>query len=160
VLTNRKELFTQAKEYYEKAVETSPANFESWLNLAHTYRHLYDLKSTPENFKAADECFARAAELDSQQITVWLRWSELYIADGKVKRDLNKIKASFEKFEKGDLCEGDHPLLLAKWADALLMVAGFEENYALLCEAEAKIIKALAGMPEDPNVWHIYGKCL
>lgn len=159
-LVGRNELLNEAAEQYKIAVNQNPNEAEGWINLACTHQSLYEIFDAEEHFFDADECFERATDIHAKHYHTWLKWGDLYAHAGKKLKDLDRLQASFDKFEKAHLCDPDNALVLARWSEAQMLTASYTDNLELLREAEVKISKSITLEPEIPVYWYISGMCL
>jgi tetratricopeptide (TPR) repeat protein len=159
-LIGRKELFSEAVNFYKRSVKLSPERYEGWLNLACTYDRLYDLYGSGEHFRLADESFEKAATLNLDSLHVWLRWGEHYANSGKTHQNMEHLRLSFEKFEKAHAIEPDNSYVLLRWGEAQMLWASQMDNFDQLQGAKNKIAKSLDTSPENPDAWYVYGNCL
>ncbi|MFT4552517.1 MAG: tetratricopeptide (TPR) repeat protein [Chlamydiales bacterium] len=159
-LISRVELFEKALGFYGKCVVRAPDLFEGWLNVACTAQKMYHFTLKNEYITKSHEAFVKASKIDSSNLSLWLKWGELFLTVGKIKRSRQWIKESLNKFQKADECEKEHPSVLNRWGEALLILGESSKDLKLLKEAEAKILNSLAVAPENPDTWYAYGTCL
>ncbi|MEI8364883.1 MAG: hypothetical protein WCF65_00540 [Parachlamydiaceae bacterium] len=159
-LMGREELFLEAADRYEKVTVLAPSNYEGWLNLGCTQQRLYDFTEFQDYFNKSNECFERAAELNHEDSTIWLRWAELFTRFGKNQHNAEQIQLSFDKFKRAADIEQHNPIVLLRWGEAEMLYAAYTENLEILRIAEGKIRTALIALPDDPEAWCIYGTCL
>lgn len=159
-LVGKEEMLLEAVDRYEKAVGYAGTNYEIWLNLACTYHRLYDFSGASDYFYRADTCFEQASEMCADDVSVWLHWAELYADAGKMMRNLDRLKESFEKFRKAEAVEPTHPYVLLRWCEAQIFAASFSEDLQMLREAEYKLATVLKALPHDSEAWYVYGLCL
>lgn len=159
-LFDRNELFFEAVDFYKIGVSQFPEQYEAWLNLACTYQRLHNIHKTENYFQEADSCFEKAASINSDDSSLWLRWGELFANAGKFDKDMERIFSSFNKFEQANLRDPNNPHVLAQWGEAQMLAASYSENFDLFREAEIKIAKAIEINPNVHAIWHLYGTCL
>ncbi len=160
LVSGRKDLFLEAVEHYKVFIDQAPDHYEGWYNLARTYQRLYDQTYSFDHFREANEGFARAAAINGDEASVWLFWAELLMHSGKTSRDVERLQASFGKFERAYHLEPDNPRLLLRWGEAQMLMGSATEHLEMLYEAKKKICLALEVMPDDPDAWYVYGVCL
>jgi tetratricopeptide (TPR) repeat protein len=159
-LIGRNELLIEAAEQYKLAVAKSPNESEAWINLACTYQNIYEITDVEEYFLEANECFEQAIEIDGNNYQTWLKWGALYAFAGKKLKDPDRIQFSLNKFEKANACEPNNALILARWSEAQMLIASYNDNLDLLREAELKISLSIKLEPDVPAFWYISGMCL
>ena len=159
-LINSKEMLFEAIECYKKAVLQEGDAFEGWFSLALCYGKVFELNGEEKYFQCAHECHAKAANLCSTDVHLWLKWGSLLVAYAKLKGDIEKLSSSFEKFVRANACETNNPLVLFRWGEAEMLYGAEEERMDLLKSAEEKIIKSLEISPENSDAWYGYGTCL
>lgn len=159
-LLGGKNFFEEAAVHFKKYTKLIPKRFEGWLNLATCYQRLYDFSIEPKYFHEADECYEHAIALSPNDANIWFGWAELYAMSGKVIRDIERVKASFEKFESAYTLEPHSPQVLLHWGEAQMLVAIYNENLEMLREAEQKIRMATEVWRDNPDAWYVYGACL
>lgn len=159
-LLGREELFLEAADQYEKVTVSASTNYEGWLNLGCTHQRLYDFTESYDYFQKANECLERAAELNREDATVWLRWAELFARLGKNQNNAEPLNLSFDKFKRAAELEEHNPYVLLRWGEAEMVCAALTENLELLRIAQEKIVRSLEALPEEPEAWYVYGACL
>jgi len=159
-LIYKPEFFIQALGYYQKSTEVSSRCFEGCLNGGCTAQRLFYLTADVDYLLQAHHFFGKGAEIRKNNVNLWFKWGELFLAVGKFKKSNRWIKESITKFEIANACEEDNPLVLNCWAEALILLAGTKEDLEMLHDAEAKVIHSLEVAPENPETWYVYGICL
>lgn len=160
ILVGQIPLLVEAFKYFSQAVQMEPDFFEGWYNRACALQKLLEYTIKDELLEYAQISFTRAAELKSDHAQLWLKWAQLDVMVGKLKRDEKKIEASLEKFVKADQLDPEHPLILAHWGETELFLGTSQEHLKQIQSAKAKILKSLELQPDNPDIWYLYGSCL
>ncbi len=160
VLLNRPELIVEGVEMYWRSVRIKSDFYDGWMNLSSALKVLYELHPLEAYYKLANEGFQKAAQLEPQSGSLWLKWGQLQAFRGKISRELDFVKQSCEKYEIANDCEPNHPIILSSWAESLLLTGEWTEDLRYLKLAEEKIIKSLEIDPKYPFIWSLYGNCL
>jgi tetratricopeptide (TPR) repeat protein len=150
----------KAIDRYRQATLAAPKLFEAWLSLGCALTLYYQTSGDEGDFLDAHQAFEKCVELESSEAMVWVRWGHLLACAGRITSDIDKIYASFEKFEAASLLEADMPRLLLHWGEALLFAGVHEERLDFLRESEAKINRAVRSLSTAEEAWAIYGRCL
>lgn len=160
VLLNRPELIIESVEMYWRSVRIKSDFYDGWMNLSSALKILYELHPLNAYYNLANEGFQQAAQIDSQNGSLWLKWGQLHAFKGKITRDLDVIKDSCDKYEIADDCEPNHAAVLSSWAESLLLIGEWLEDLQFLKDAKEKIIRSLELAPKHPLIWCLYGNCL
>lgn len=156
----QKEMLYDAAQLYQKATDIDKNYFPAWMNRACCYQELYQVSGAKPFFQIADEGFAKAAELSKEDISLWIKWGQLYIYSGRITFDINLLKAGIKKFEEGDQYEKNCAILLENWAEGLITLGSVSEDLDILKKGREKILEALELAPDSANAQYIYGKAL
>ena len=118
---NELELYNEAIDAHEKAIELNPDLYEAWVNLGITYRHIGDLEQAEEHYKIALSIEPDYAELHSSI-------GALYIFKAEPELGIESLERAVEL----------DPQLASAHANLALayaMVGRFEEAEASLHQA-------------------------
>lgn len=159
-LVNRPEALIEGCEYFTKAVEADPANGSALLSVAYCNQKLYEITGKFQYCLQGCESFEVAQKYNENDPEFWFRWGLLLFLSGRQVLDLDSIELSFEKFEKGHVCNPDSPHILAKWAEAEMVYGFYDDRIDLLRKSEARIVASLKILDNNPEAWYIYGTCL
>jgi tetratricopeptide (TPR) repeat protein len=160
LLIGRQELFLEAIDIFRNAIKLAPDYFDGWFHLACSCQRIFEYTKTDVYFNCANDCFSKAAELNSEQMGLWLNWGLLYLDSGKYKGEVEHLHLACDKFMRADACEHNHPLIIKRWSEAQMLFGAYSERLDLLKEAEEKITCSLEICSDDAEAWGIYGSCL
>lgn len=159
-LLGRPELFHEVIQLFFRAVEKDPKDFEAWFSIACSFMRLYEDELNDDYFERGNDAFEQAAEIFSKNSSLWLCWGQLMLTSGKLTQDMDKIFDSSLKFEEADACEPGHPVILCRWAESLMSLGSYHENFQLIAQAQEKIKQSVDIDPLNPEGWYFYGRCL
>lgn len=160
LLIGRKELLIEAVELFHRGLKNDNNHFHLWLNLGSVLERIYESDVDDTIFNSANDSFARAASIKSDNVNLWQHWGRLYANAGKFKGGLAQLQIGCEKFALANACEPNHPQVLCAWAEAQMLCGAHTEKLEQLREAEEKIIRSLELSSDNANAWEIYGSCL
>ncbi|MBM3191920.1 MAG: hypothetical protein FJZ63_04640 [Chlamydiae bacterium] len=144
---------------FKNATSMAISSFESWLHLASALSHLYSFTHDEDHFTQANECYTTAAQLNSQNALLWLRWAELLYTSASLTKDQRRMRACVEKCHKSLNLEKDDLTTIALLAKALANLGVFKEDVALIHEAQNHLIDFIEEMP-TPEIIHAYAVTL
>lgn len=159
ILLERNDLFFQAIECYQKALNNNPNHYFSLFCLGCTYSYLYDKYAQEEDFQKAQNAFQNASQLEPKDVNLWAKWGILIFNRNKYEKNISGYQECCEKFKLGYANDPNNPWLLMHWADALLFAGIQNERIDLLLAAEEKLIKASHLISENSEVWYTLGIC-
>lgn len=152
-------LIVRAIEAMKRAIALDKSSFNAWSGCAEALQMLYEKTHDEDHFSQANECFAQAALLSSQEADLWLEWAEFLLESAYLHYDIQRVRACLEKCHHAYACDPENPLILCTWAQALAFLGQLTEQLDLIFEAENKISEALNLDENEPAVWHSYGLC-
>ncbi len=159
-LLEKSEYFAEALKLFNQAVRQDPLAFEGWYNQACCIQNFSEFNYHDKLLEQADRSFIKASEINPHYSQLWLKWGQLEVTIGKIKRDVQRLEASLIKFAKAHQLEPGHPQILSSWAEAELVLGTYEERLDFIQSARTKILNSLEIQPEDSNLWYLYGSCL
>lgn len=159
-LIDRRESVFDAIEFYRAGLNNDPKHSMTWFNLAACFHLIFEINGEDQYLKAASEAFEKAAEYHHPSSNLWLRWAQLLVNAGKIKKQIDYIEMSLDKFIKADALDPQNPLILSRWGEALMLIGTNTEQLALLHEAHEKIVNSLQRQSDNVEVWHLLGTCL
>lgn len=158
-LIGRYELVRKALTHYQSAVEAEPESIDGWLNLGCSGHILYDKFGEEENFQIADQAFDKLIELQPDSPIGYSQKGYLYTLAGKRTLNVELLKEAAGTFEKISGNMQEDPLLIRRWAEAVMLWGAYTEQLNLLRFAENKIEEALELEPDHPDGWYLWGTC-
>jgi len=159
-LLGRYELIFSASQMYQSAIDADGEYFPARLNLACSYQELYEVSGAEDFFRLADESFRGAVALNTDDVSLWIKWGVLYLNAGKLQRDVRRVESAIERFQKANDCEPRHSLVLERWAEAETLLGLYTDRLDLLRAAEAKILESCTLASDGSHIWYVYGCCL
>jgi tetratricopeptide (TPR) repeat protein len=153
-------LYVKAINCFKHAVSNDSSYFDGWISLASALQSLYALTHDEDHFSQANECFATAAQIEPNDIKLWLDWAKFLCTSGRRTCDTKRLRNCIEKCQRAYACDQNEPLAIAIWAEALALLGELSERLDLIYEAQNKIAEAdeLAG--DDPEICYSSGMCL
>ncbi len=142
------------------AIEENAESYEAWLNLGCVAKRLFEISGREDHYFKAVGCLQKASTLNPDHFNIWLKWGQLLAFNAKLRRDIQLLEESSEKFSMADRCDPQHPIVISDWAEVLILMGGYYEKIELLKEAEKKIVKGIELYPTNPQLWYSYGSCL
>ncbi len=131
-----------------------------WESLSVALQSLYDYTHDEDHFSQANDCFATALRLRSDDAGLWLKWASLLCQAGRKMSDSKKVRASIEKCHRAHSLNPSDPHILATWGEALALLGELTERIDLLCEGQNKLSLAVEMDSELPTIWYSFGLCL
>lgn len=159
-LLGNTQLLNEAIDCYQKSIRTRNDFFPSLLNLGCIYERSYCQHSKEEYFNAAETFFQKASQVQQESGHLWTSWAHLYLAAGKINKNLELIQKSVEKFTLANKYFPKNSFVLSKWAEALTILGTNQDRLDFLRSAEQKFLEALEFHPDNPEIWGQYGTCL
>lgn len=156
-LLEKAELFAEALVLFEKCVLAEPSNFDGWYNRACCLCRINQHVIREDGLDEAYICFEQASLINPENPFVWLKWGQLEVAIGKLKRDSKCIEAGIEKFARGYEIDPTNAMLLSCWGETEVFLGSHQESLETMRAGQAKIEKSLQIHPENPELWYLYG---
>lgn len=153
-------LFVKAADCFRHSTSLQ-SSFLTWKYLGKALHHLYQYTSDEDHFLQSSECFGIAAQMNPENVVVWLDWAKLLFHSGKKIGDPKRLFSSIEKCHKANSCETNNLSAIAIWSESLSQLGVLLDRIDLLHDAENKIHEVLEDTGKDsPLIWHAYGQCL
>lgn len=153
-------LFVKAINCFKHAVSIDAAYFEGWASLAEALEALYEHTHDEDHFSQASECYGTAAQLQPNDVTIWLDWAQLLCSSGRRTCDMKRLRTSIEKCHRAHAADTSNPLALAIWAEALALLGELSERLDLIYDAQNKIAQAEELAEDDPEICYSAAMCL
>lgn len=122
-------------------------------NLASCYNHLFNLHLEQSHFIAASEYFEKAAVVDPSLFDVHLQWGNLLFVASQVWQDALLLRTCVEKYTQATKLIATHPVLLARFGQALAFLGSHDENVNLMAKAQTLVQEGLQFAPETVELW-------
>lgn len=152
-------LIVKAINCFKHGISQDKSSFDCWSNLAGALQMLYEHTHDEDHFSQANESFSTASKLLPQDSAHWLEWAKFLLVSARRNNDLTRLRACLEKCHHAYAYDGENPMILAIWAEALALLGQSTERLDLIYEAENKISEALEMDENNPEVWHCLGMC-
>jgi tetratricopeptide (TPR) repeat protein len=152
--------YEEAARLYQNGVMSDSQDYASWRGVAATYARLFQLGAQGKDYDAAVLGFQEASRLDAGQIDLWVEWGSLEVLAGKIFHDPANFDVAITKFNQAAAIDPNDPVVLSRWAEALMCLGGEGEQLELLRQAEEKVMLSLEIQPENAEIWGILGNCL
>lgn len=153
-------LYAKAIHCFKRCISKSDASYEGWRSLAQALLMLHRYTHDEDHFLQANECFSSAAQLQTQDVTLWLSWAQFLCDSGRRQRDIKKLRSCIEKCHRAHACEPNHSLIMGLWAEALALIGELSDRVDLIYDAQNKISEISQSAENHPDVWFSYGMCL
>lgn len=150
----------RAVNAFKHAASIDSSHFDAMCSLAEALDALYDQTHDDDHFTQAHEAYSNASKLSPQDAEVWLSWAQFLLNSAKRNRDLKRLRLCLEKCHYAYARDGENPLILGTWAEALALLGEMTERLDLIYEAENKIAEALEREEGDPSLWLSLGMCM
>lgn len=150
----------QAVNCFKHATAIDSSCFDSICSLAEALDALYDYSHDDDHFSQATDAYSTASLLSPQDPGIWLGWAQFLLKSARRNGDVKRLRLSLEKCHHAYACDGEDPLIMATWAEALALLGELTERLDLIYEAENKLAEALEFEEEDPTLWHCFGMCM
>ncbi|MGE5196113.1 MAG: hypothetical protein ACM3JI_02145 [Anaerolineae bacterium] len=111
--------YVKAINYFKQSTSICASCFKSWHSLAIAFKMLYTHTHDEDHFQQANECFTTAAQLKSQDSSLWLEWAQFLVDSGRRNQNIKRLRSSIEKAHHAYVCDPKQPLSLILWAEAL-----------------------------------------
>lgn len=160
LLINDNRLYLQAAENFKKAINEDRQFYLGWSSLAAAYTQLYINTALEQYFSDANDCFAKAVQINPNDEDIWVRWAQLLGESGRINKDPKKLKLAIEKCVKVYAFASSPVKILGQWVESLSLLGAYTGNLDAIVEAEDKILKATDQFPDDPDLCYAYGICL
>lgn len=141
----------EAALLYERAIDAG--HKDSSLCLFHSgccYVHLFEKTLDPLFFSKAETLFHRVVLIDHLEV-LWNKMGELYFFSARAYLKKEDIQRAIDCFQKSVALGCQHPVLLAYYAESLLMLYEYEERAELLQDALSFSSQAIT-LQEKKNI--------
>lgn len=149
-------LLIKAISYYKHAITLNENSFDEWIALGNTLILLYEKSHEEDHFSQANDCFAAATKLTSQDVNLWLSWAKLLWSSGYKTQNVKKLRASIEKCHRAYILDHNSAESLAIWAQSLAILGLLQEKLSLIQEAENKVLEAYE-VEFTPSIFYAHG---
>ncbi|MBI5274567.1 MAG: hypothetical protein HY860_05895 [Chlamydiales bacterium] len=157
---NDNRLFLKAVDCYKRATALSPTHSSNWFCLANGLYLIYTATHDEDNFSQANECFATAAQIQPDELNIWLSWGKILFESGKRLSDTRRLFSAIEKCHRANSCQPCHYPTISLWSESLATLGIILDRVDLIHDAENKIQEIIHLADIGPDVWHAYGMCL
>lgn len=141
LLLGRYEYVDRAAKLYEESLASSEQDHQTskdkairLFNLACCYVHLFEHSFDPEYYQKAESAFLQAYAYEPLE-TIWQKLGQLYFTAARATLQREQVEKSIESFQKAYALGIEHPLMLALYSQALLLLYDIRQDSALLQDA-------------------------
>ncbi len=159
VQINDMSFYAKAISCFKEAVAQDGNAHENWLSLGQALQKLYLVTHEEDHFAQANDCMAKAAELQPQEKEVWLDWARFLCNSSKRVADVKRVQMCIEKCTRAHVLDPDDEMVQGVWSEALALLGSYTENLDLIHDAHNKIAEIAEAESDSPEIWYSYGIC-
>lgn len=145
----------KAHECNEKAVMSNSKFLPCWERLLLTSCQLFLQTQSHRYYDQAQDAFRRLSQMVELNQTQTKIWGELYLTQGKNRRDTDLLNKAIEKYKTANSLGNPHPHIFGGWAESEVILGSIEESLAHIHKGQEIVQKGLEIDPENPRLWYI-----
>jgi len=140
--------------------ESNTFKSNTFKNWATALSRLAGINKDEALFQEAFKKYDRAAQLETDDIGIFLLWGYALITFIEIKKDESIYYESIDKFKKAEQLEPNNALIFTLWGNALTVLAEIKKEETIYREAFEKYEKASQLDPDDNFSYLLWGETL
>ena len=160
-LVGQNEQINEAIKWYSRAEKLGPVSRKDFnYRLAIAFNTDFLLTNSEESFKKACYYFEKASLQHPEDGSLFLKWGDLLLINGKRKRDLPNLDYALEKLNLALRMSTNLDEILISIADCYLTIGVQQESIDALKMAYERLTNVAATSYDNYRVWYLMGMTL